>query len=96
MLVLPHQPLEGARVHQAPGFCNLVVRPGVSLDEMRIALVVFLVLAPLGSARGEQDKGAPAPDFSAKNQEGKDVKLADFKGKKSVLLAFYPKDFTGG
>ncbi len=40
--------------------------------------------------------GKPAPDFTLKNQEGKDVKLSELKGKKNVLIAFYPKDFTGG
>ncbi len=54
---------------------------------MRTLLIALLLL---------QDKGADAPDFAAKNQAGKEVKLSDFKGKKSVLLAFYPKDFTGG
>jgi peroxiredoxin Q/BCP len=39
--------------------------------------------------------GAQAPDFSAKNQDGKTVKLSDFKGKR-VLLYFYPKDDTPG
>ncbi len=42
------------------------------------------------------EKGSKAPEFTAKNQAGADVKLADFKDKKNVLLAFYPKDFTGG
>jgi len=42
------------------------------------------------------EKGEKAPDFAAKNQAGNDVKLADFKDKKNVLLAFYPKDATPG
>ena len=37
--------------------------------------------------------GDPAPAFSAKDQDGNDVKLADFKGEK-VILYFYPKDNT--
>lgn len=44
---------------------------------------------------GYLEKGDPAPDFRAKNQEGKEVSLADFKGKK-VILYFYPKDDTPG
>ncbi|MBI3542478.1 MAG: peroxiredoxin [Deltaproteobacteria bacterium] len=40
--------------------------------------------------------GDPAPDFSAKNQDGKTIHLADFKGKQPVLLYFYPKDDTPG
>jgi peroxiredoxin len=43
-----------------------------------------------------QEKGSPAPDFSVKNQDGKEVRLADFKGRKAVLLSLYPKDDTGG
>lgn len=39
--------------------------------------------------------GSKAPDFSVKDQDGKDVKLSDFKGRKLVLY-FYPKDMTSG
>lgn len=39
--------------------------------------------------------GDKAPEFSAKDQNGKTVSLKDFKGKK-VVLYFYPKDFTPG
>src|SRR3954463_2435866 len=37
--------------------------------------------------------GDPAPAFAVKNQDGKEVKLSDFKGEKLVLY-FYPKDDT--
>lgn len=39
--------------------------------------------------------GDSAPDFKAKNQDGKDISLSDFKGKKLILF-FYPKDNTPG
>ena len=39
--------------------------------------------------------GNKAPDFTVKDQDGKDVKLTDFRGKKLVLY-FYPKDMTPG
>jgi len=39
--------------------------------------------------------GDKAPDFTAENQNGKKVKLSDYKGKK-VVLYFYPKDDTTG
>ena len=41
-------------------------------------------------------EGNKAPDFSAKDQNGKSVKLASLKGKKNVVLYFYPKDMTPG
>ena len=41
-------------------------------------------------------EGNKAPDFSAKDQNGEKVKLSSFKGKKNVVLYFYPKDMTPG
>jgi peroxiredoxin Q/BCP len=40
-------------------------------------------------------EGDKAPDFTAKDQNGKTVSLSDFKGK-NVILYFYPKDDTPG
>jgi len=40
-------------------------------------------------------EGDKAPDFTAKDQNGKMVSLTDFKGK-TVILYFYPKDDTPG
>lgn len=37
-----------------------------------------------------------APDFTSTNQHGQPVRLADFRGKKHVILYFYPKDDTPG
>ena len=39
--------------------------------------------------------GEKAPDFLVKNQDGKEVQLSDFAGKKLVIY-FYPKDNTPG
>ena len=40
--------------------------------------------------------GDIAPSFSLPAQNGKNVSLADFRGQKSVVLYFYPKDDTPG
>ena len=40
--------------------------------------------------------GDMAPDFTLRDTGGKEVKLSDFRGKKSVVLAFYVLAFTGG
>jgi len=40
-------------------------------------------------------EGDVAPDFTAENQDGKEIKLSGLKGKK-VILYFYPKDNTPG
>jgi len=43
----------------------------------------------------ELSEGQKAPDFTAKDQNGKNVSLSDFAGKE-LILYFYPKDDTPG
>ncbi len=41
--------------------------------------------------------GDTAPDFELPStQQGKKFKLSDFRGKKTVVVAFFPAAFTGG
>ena len=40
--------------------------------------------------------GDMAPDFNLKGSDGKTYKLSDFKGRSAVVLAWFPKAFTGG
>jgi peroxiredoxin Q/BCP len=55
----------------------------------------YMSLLPLIFLLFGMAAGGPAPDFSAKNQNGKTVHLKDFAGK-TVLIYFYPKDDTPG
>jgi peroxiredoxin len=38
--------------------------------------------------------GSAAPDFTLKDQSQAEVKLSDFKGKKNVVIVFYPLDWS--
>ena len=40
--------------------------------------------------------GDPAPDFKLQATDGKTYQLSDFKGKKAVVVAWFPKAFTAG
>jgi peroxiredoxin Q/BCP len=40
--------------------------------------------------------GDPAPDFTLPSQSGEDVRLSAYRGKRVVVLYFYPKDETRG
>lgn len=39
--------------------------------------------------------GAPAPDFTLRDQNGRPVTLSAYRGAKDVLLVFFPLAFTG-
>jgi peroxiredoxin len=58
---------------------------------------LVLALAAPGVVQAEALKvGDKAPEFALADQEGRIVKLSDFRGKKNVVLAFYVLAFTGG
>ena len=38
--------------------------------------------------------GSPAPGFKLKDQFGREIDLASFRGKSNVMLLFYPLDWT--
>ncbi len=38
--------------------------------------------------------GQPAPEFALKDQNQQEVKLGDFRGKRNVVLMFYPLDWS--
>ena len=40
--------------------------------------------------------GDKAPDFELVGSDGETYSLGQFKGEKPVILAFFPKAFTGG
>ena len=56
---------------------------------------LLLGLAAARPAHAAVQAGAAAPLFEADSSAGP-IRLADYQGKKNVLLAFYFADFTGG
>jgi len=66
---------------------------------MRAIHVLWLVasLAAAGAARAaELNVGDVAPNFKLAASDGKTYQLSDYKGKKAVVLAWFPKAFTQG
>lgn len=67
------------------------------MKKLTVSLCLLTAAALLNLSAAETPAvGAKAPEFSGKDQDGVPVQLADFAGKKSVLLYFYPKDNTPG
>src|SRR6478609_5327799 len=66
---------------------------------MRALLTVGLmvvVAVGLGAQGSELKVGDPAPNFKLQATDGKTYQLSDFKGKKAVVVAWFPKAFTQG
>lgn len=45
-------------------------------------------------AQRRPQPGEPAPDFALRSTNGETVRLSEFRGKKNVLVAFFPLAFT--
>ena len=52
--------------------------------------------AAFAQAPVELNVGDAAPNFTLQASDGKTYTLADFKGKQAVVIAWFPKAFTGG
>ena len=64
-------------------------------------LAAIMMVLPLGLAAAEEEVvvlkvGDAAPDFSLPGSDGQTYTLAQFKGEKEVVLAFFFKAFTPG
>ena len=61
------------------------------------AAVALAAAAIPGMAQGEPLKvGDKAPSFKLMASDGKEYSLDQFKGKSTVVIAWYPKALTGG
>ena len=49
-----------------------------------------------GDAPMVAEIGKPAPDFVLPGSDGVEHALADHRGKRAVVIAWFPKAFTGG
>ena len=64
---------------------------------MKPLIATFLALTALSSHAMEPLKvGDAAPTFTLPGSDGKSYNLADFKDKRTVVIAWFPKAFTGG
>jgi peroxiredoxin Q/BCP len=83
-----------------PGF-NPCIEKGTFA--MRSLIVWLLLIAffhasslPLSGLAEVPKVGATAPDYVMKGSDGKTYSAKDFIGKKAVIIAWFPRAFTGG
>src|SRR4051794_38210279 len=66
------------------------------LIAMLLTFGAALFALPVRAADEGLKVGDKAPDFSLPGSDGKTYNLSDFKGKRAVVIAWFPKAFTGG
>jgi cytochrome oxidase Cu insertion factor (SCO1/SenC/PrrC family) len=83
---------------------QIVIERRDFMKQFVMALLLAGTLLPASYAADTSEQMPPpkikvgdmAPDFTLEDQNGKQVSLHEFRGKKNVALAFYIFAFTGG
>ena len=65
---------------------------------MPLRCIALLGLVALAASAGAEELavGDRAPAFSLQGTDGRSYSLAQFAGQQGVVLAWFPKAFTGG
>jgi thioredoxin-dependent peroxiredoxin len=61
-----------------------------------VAAGIFNAVTNADTDRVNLAPGDRAPDFSLPGSDGKTYRLSDFVGRSAVVIAWFPKAFTGG
>ncbi len=73
------------------------IRLGLLKCAIRARLaIVFVLLTSATLSHAAPEVGDMAPDFTLRGSDGLTYSLSDFKDKAYVVIAFFPKAFTGG
>ena len=66
------------------------------LSALSMILPMSLLLGFSVCSAAAPNVGDPAPDFKLMGSDGNTYTVSQFKGVKPVVIAFFPKAFTGG
>lgn len=67
-----------------------------AVPPLALALILTLAIGPMAPTRAaDLDIGDRAPEFELEGSDGTTHTLADYRGQ-AVVLAWFPKAFTGG
>jgi peroxiredoxin Q/BCP len=66
------------------------------MKTMCLVVALGFLLACAAARAADLKPGDPAPEFSLVGSDGKTHRLSDHRGKQAVVLAWFPKAFTGG
>ena len=62
----------------------------------KLRLILLAIMASLSGSAAALEVGDQAPAFSLEGTDGNTYTLEQFHGKQAIVIAWYPKAFTGG
>jgi peroxiredoxin Q/BCP len=62
----------------------------------KLQLILLAIMASLSVSAAALEVGDQAPAFSLEGTDGNTYTLEQFHGKQAIVIAWYPKAFTGG
>ena len=75
---------------------KMLIWAGVLLLLLIVVPALLIQRSQSASAESRLKTGDRAPDFALPDQNGRTIRLADYLGQKTVVLAFYIKAGTPG
>ncbi|MEM6916299.1 MAG: redoxin domain-containing protein [Verrucomicrobiota bacterium] len=63
---------------------------------LRLAILIFAMSGSDHFAEAAPQVGDKAPRFSLQGSDGNTYSTVDFEGKQAMVVAWFPKAFTGG
>jgi thioredoxin-dependent peroxiredoxin len=80
-------------------FCVDFLGPNDDVSNFAFDWIVFATVCPSAFAEDAPKRpvvGDKAPEFSMEGSDGKTYKANDFEGKQAIIIAWFPRAFTGG
>jgi hypothetical protein len=68
----------------------------VAASASAVLTALFNMATTTGEDRVRLEPGDAAPDFELPGSDGRTYRLRDFAGRRAVVVAWFPKAFTGG
>ena len=89
--------MPGAPARGGPGlFPKESPMRSASLTVLSVAAALLLQVSAATAQTPTLKVGDTAPDFTLQGTDGKTHKLSEYRGKSAVVVAWFPKAFTGG
>jgi hypothetical protein len=87
-----HDSQQGLKLDLAKAWRTISISAGAAFT----GLFTMMTTTGRGETAVRLEPGDVAPDFELRGSDGRTYRLGDFAGQRAVVVAWFPKAFTGG